>query len=318
MKRTRGEAEEPAASAAAGAGAAAAVAAAGAAAAAGGAAQDAGMVGGEGRAFYEKKLTALEQERAGIKDGTHQAIIEGKKALAIARDRQLKDAALYRELRLREVEALYAYDCKASQDTFAIGVADLRENLLGELGETIKRLEDLRDGVAEGGEVRSSSRKLRSKRPDGEPESKEPEEPEQPAADKDKAAAEFKPALSGYAAEQLSGINFFVTEEAVGEDLRAIQRDWKARADKFLSQQQVAEESVRIADGVLYYNEHIIEKDQEVACATEVTGEQIIGFVQSLSSSEIIVKLHDGTQTRLLISHLRSGRCTIAPVREED
>jgi hypothetical protein len=208
---------------------------------------------------------------------------------------------------------------KVAQETYNSGVAEVRDNLLGEIAETIKRLEDLRDGVVENSEVRASSRRLRNKRQDGEPEAKEPEEPDPNATTTASTAEKAPPMPSGCAVEQLSNvINFFITENAVGEDLKAIQRDWKARAEKFLSQNQIQEEEVKVADGVLYYNEHIIEKDAEVACTTEVTNEQILGTVQTLNNSEIIIKLHDGTLTRLLISHLRSGRCTITPMREEE
>ena len=84
-----------------------------------------------------------------------------------------------------------------------------------------------------------------------------------------------------------------------------------------MSQEQIQDESVKVADGVLYYNELILEKGADLAVTTEVTKEEIYGSIQSINPSAVIVKLLDGTQPRVLLSHLKTGRCKISPVEED-
>mmetsp|Transcript_18389 Transcript_18389/g.34040 ORF Transcript_18389/g.34040 Transcript_18389/m.34040 type:complete len:248 (-) Transcript_18389:129-872(-) len=246
-------------------------------------------------------------------DGTHKAIVESEEELASTRDRELRDAALYKELRIKEIEAMYKYDCKAATEAYQSAVSEIKENLLGEISETIKRMEDLRDGVTDA-EVRSSSRKLRSKKPEGEEEKDEARETKtvNPATESTKSIN-----YSGYGNEQLSGVNFFMPENDVRKDLISIQMDWKTRAEMYLKTNEVLEESVKIADGVLYYNEFIFEKDTDVVCTTEITKEEMYGTIQVIKPNEVILKLNDGSQARLLLKNLRSGRCTIA-LQEED
>mmetsp|Transcript_42210 Transcript_42210/g.67517 ORF Transcript_42210/g.67517 Transcript_42210/m.67517 type:complete len:143 (-) Transcript_42210:518-946(-) len=126
-----------------------------------------------------------------------------------------------------------------------------------------------------------------------------------------------KSGLGGFGTESL-GISFFMKRNDIANDLKSIQRDWKERADKFMSEEEIAEQSVKVVDDALYYNESIMEAGADVVCTTEVTKEEIYGTIQALNSSEVIVKCLDGTQTRVLVSHLRSGRCTIASVHDEE
>lgn len=82
--------------------------------------------------------------------GEHDQLILQSKDAEEERDRLLKDAETMRELRLQEARALYAYDCKAATESFENTIKDLKSNLISEINEQTKRLEDLRDGVTEG------------------------------------------------------------------------------------------------------------------------------------------------------------------------
>lgn len=278
----------------------------------------------DSEAFYQSKIEDLRVELKQVRAGTHERVKEQEKMLQHRKLQSIDEAQRMRDLRIREAEALYSFDMKAANDAFANSYKDAQAKVAGELEDTIKRLEVLREGHGE--EVRSSSRKLRGKKAggnhDGEDTADETTgmELDEGAILTANSASEAAPARvsapGGYGSESL-GVNFFMTEDNIYDDLRAIQSDWKSRAEKFLSQDEIAKQSVRVEDGVLYYNEHILEKDQDVVCYTEISKEQIQGAIQSINSSEVIVKLLDGSQTRVLIKFLRSGRCTIGPLSDE-
>lgn len=73
---------------------------------------------------------------------------------------------------------------------------------------------------------------------------------------------------------------------------------------------------MKVVDGALYFNELIFEKENFVMCTTEATKEEFHGYIQKMNHEEILVKLMDGTQTRILVIHLRNGRCKIAPAED--
>jgi len=248
-----------------------------------------------GTAFYEARLKALAAEEAEIQSGENATLRQGEKELREMRDRMLRDAEIVREMRIREAEELFEFDKRAAEDTFRAKQEDLRAKLLGEIQESIKRLEDLRDGNDP--EMRVTARKLRSKR--GEP-------------DEDGLGQGERDPPGGYGNDSL-GINFFMTEKAVAKDMAFIQRDWKKRAENFLAKNKVLHESVKIEDGALYYNEHIFEKENDVVCYNEVTKEQRTGKIQTVNPQEVVVRFQEGRPMRVLLSHLRSGRCSIAP-----
>ncbi len=277
----------------------------------------------ESELFYEKKLGELEAEAKSVEDGTHSSLQEGTLQLQATRDKLLHRAEVNKQLREREVEALYSYDCKAAKESYNNALDDLKSSLLAEIKESEKRLVDLRDGVNDA-EVRSSSRKLRSKKQEGSKKGGSATQADNDATESkagDNADGDTSsigtPTPAGYGPESL-GINFFMSASNVWNDLKAMQKDWRERAEKFLDAEKVQEKSVRVEDSVLYFNQFILEKGQSVECTTEVTNEEIYGKIQGISPTEIIVKVNDGTQTRVLVTHLRSGRCTIAPSEKSD
>lgn len=69
---------------------------------------------------------------------------------------------------------------------------------------------------------------------------------------------------------------------------------------------------VRVERGKLFFNETIIEKGMPVVLHSEQTKEEFYGTVTSIHPHEIYCRLADGSKTRILIAHLRSGRCSIS------
>ncbi|GBG27097.1 Sin3 histone deacetylase corepressor complex component SDS3 [Hondaea fermentalgiana] len=261
----------------------------------------------DGEAFYKSKLEELRDELKRVKEGSHERVQELDKALQHRKLLSVEDAQRMRELRIKEAEALYAYDVKAANESYDNSYRDVQSKIAGEVEESIKRLQALREGMAASDGDEATDEGAGGMDLDGESNSGAPS-----AEGPSKRAS----VPGGYGSESL-GMNFFMTENSIYDDLRAIQQDWKSRAETFLSQGEAAKECVRVEDGVLYYEEHILEKDQDVVCYTEVSKEQIQGTIQNINASEVIVKLLDGSLSRVLITYLRSGRCTIGPLMDE-
>ena len=63
-------------------------------------------------------LEALQGEAAAIVSGTHPELLERLAVLERMRERRLRDARLYRDLRTAEVEGLFKFENKAAVDCF--------------------------------------------------------------------------------------------------------------------------------------------------------------------------------------------------------
>ncbi len=116
-------------------------------------------------ALFLGQINDLQAEEKSVRNGKHPDLKEQTKTLAKMRDRKLQDADLVRQLRIKEAEALYKFDVKSAKDAFVVAKTAASDRMLAEIAESIKKLEDLRDGVLqEEDNLRSNTRKTRSKR----------------------------------------------------------------------------------------------------------------------------------------------------------
>jgi hypothetical protein len=287
--------------------------------------------------FYDRKLSELEEEQELLKNGSHPELVEKLAAHRAKRDRQLNEAALLKALRHKEVDALYDYQVKEANDVCASTEKEVIERLLGEIEESLKRTRELRDGSLL--DAKKSARQGKgeedAERPDaadagaaattgaGDRSEQEPGEESGAAAagaatntTTTTTVTRSRPGTRAGAPAQKPNsdfpIQFSVPAEAVAADLTAIHQEWLAHAHKYLSQSEVQDAAVRVEDGKLFMNELVVEKGMDVIVNSEVSRESFFGVVTAVAPTEIFFKLSDGSKSRVLLAHLRSGRCKIS------
>lgn len=155
--------------------------------------------------------------------------------LAKQRDRRLKDAEMVKALRMRETEALYSFEVQAAEDEYAVSVtchkatrvtcigkgekAAIKQKLLAQVEETIKKLENLKNG-APAAENQTFTRTLRSKTKGD-------------SANGGFEALEFEKQSRSRKNNDGIGINFFMKQDDIARDLQEIQSSWQAAAENF-------------------------------------------------------------------------------------
>mmetsp|Transcript_1886 Transcript_1886/g.2161 ORF Transcript_1886/g.2161 Transcript_1886/m.2161 type:complete len:309 (-) Transcript_1886:226-1152(-) len=250
--------------------------------------------------IYDSQISDLKSEESSIKDGSHLDFVEVCRNLEKERDRKLKDAELVRGLRMKEVEALFSFEKKSANESFEVAKAAASEKMLGEIAESIKKLEDLRDGIndeEDASATRAKTRSLRSKT------KKEDSDSQYTSLVQTSSSDRKKNKNTGI------GLDFFMKEDTIENDLQAIHENWKQTAEKF--GKKVEKISLSYSDGKLEYNGKTFSKDDEVFVQLSLTNEELLGTITGVVKEELQLKLADGSKARVLYSHLESGRCSL-------
>lgn len=273
----------------------------------------------------EGRIIEIEEDIKMIKEDKHADLIEEVKKLEKNRDRELKEADVLRDMRHKEVDEMHAFQVKEANDVFESRKKELKEQKLMECEEILKRLKERESGTRRKvGRGRSSSITQ-----ENDEESREDDEspvPTHPIGEDTNdtenlpvAPVHPKRSVRISASERKFNpnadfsINYSAPIDQISEDLEKIHAAWIKRAENFHSKEELANLAIRVKDdGKLYYNEQIIEKGANVIVHSETSKADLFGVVTRINPDEVSVKLADGSNSRILLSHLRSGRCKIA------
>lgn len=97
--------------------------------------------------FYESKIESLIKEEEQVKNGTHKEFLEQLAIIESDRERMIREANLFRDLKIAEIKALHAFQIKAADDLFNGNKKDVEDKILSEIAESKKRMQELRDGA---------------------------------------------------------------------------------------------------------------------------------------------------------------------------
>lgn len=97
--------------------------------------------------FYESKIESLIKEEEQVKNGTHKEFLEQLAIIESDRERMIREANLFRDLKIAEIKALHAFQIKAADDLFNGNKKDVEDKILSEIAESKKRMQELRDGT---------------------------------------------------------------------------------------------------------------------------------------------------------------------------
>uniref|UniRef100_A0A3P8XGM7 Sin3 histone deacetylase corepressor complex component SDS3 n=1 Tax=Esox lucius TaxID=8010 RepID=A0A3P8XGM7_ESOLU len=256
--------------------------------------------------MYQDKLASLKRQLTQLQEGTLQEYQKRMKKLDQQYKERLRNADLFLQLETEQVERNYIKEKKAAVKEFDDKKVELKENLIAELEEKKKMIENEKltmELTGDSMEVKPiMTRKLRRR-------------PNDPVPIPDKRR---KP------------LNYLLTEEQITEDLRTLNKQLKSpkRPGVSLVTLQSSPSSpdhmpaapmeapsqryeARIEEGKLYYDKRWYHRSQAIYLESK-ENTKISCVISSVGTNEIWVrKTSDSTKMRIYLGQLQRGAFVI-------
>uniref|UniRef100_A0A8D2QHT7 SDS3 homolog, SIN3A corepressor complex component n=1 Tax=Zonotrichia albicollis TaxID=44394 RepID=A0A8D2QHT7_ZONAL len=229
--------------------------------------------------MYQDKLASLKRQLQQLQEGTLQEYQKRMKKLDQQYKERIRNAELFLQLETDQVEKNYVKEKKAAAKEFEDKKIELKENLIAELEEKKKMIENEKltmELTGDSMEVKPiMTRKLRRR-------------PNDPVPIPDKRR---KP------------LNYLLTDEQIMEDLRTLNKHLPATPAESPAQRFEA----RIEDGKLYYDKRWYHKSQAIYLESK-ENTKISCVISSVGANEIWVrKTSDSTKMRIYLGQLQRG-----------
>ncbi|XP_051981772.1 sin3 histone deacetylase corepressor complex component SDS3-like isoform X3 [Xyrauchen texanus] len=249
--------------------------------------------------MYQDKLASLKRQLQQLQEGTLQEYQKRMKKLDQQYKERLRNADLFLHLETDQVERNYIKEKKAAVKEFDDKKVELKENLIAELEEKKKMIENEKltmELTGDSMEVKPiMTRKLRRR----------PNDPV-PIPDKRRKPAPDIPQL-----------NYLLTDEQIMEDLRTLnklkspKRPASPSSPEHLPSTPVDTPSqryeARIEEGKLYYDKRWYHKSQAIYLESK-ENTKISCVISSVGTNEIWVrKTSDSTKMRIYLGQLQRG-----------
>ncbi|KAG7318153.1 hypothetical protein KOW79_017908 [Hemibagrus wyckioides] len=249
--------------------------------------------------MYQDKLASLKRQLQQLQEGTLQEYQKRMKKLDQQYKERLRNADLFLQLETEQVERNYIKEKKAAVKEFDDKKVELKENLIAELEEKKKMIENEKltmELTGDSMEVKPiMTRKLRRRPNDPVP---IPDKRRKPAPD-------------------ILYLNYLLTEEQIMEDLRTLN---KLKSPKRPASPSSPEHlpttpmesptqryEARIEEGKLYYDKRWYHKSQAIYLESK-DNTKISCVISSVGTSEIWVrKTSDSTKMRIYLGQLQRG-----------
>ncbi|KAM9331297.1 sin3 histone deacetylase corepressor complex component SDS3 isoform 2-T2 [Gastrophryne carolinensis] len=246
--------------------------------------------------MYQDKLTSLKRQLQQLQEGTLQEYQKRLKKLDQQYKERLRNAELFLQLETEQVERNYIKEKKAAVKEFEDKKVELKENLIAELEEKKKMIENEKltmELTGDSMEVKPiMTRKLRRRPNDPVP---IPDKRRKPAPD----------------------LNYLLTDEQIMEDLRLLnklkspKRPVSPSTPEHLPAAQTESPAqrfeARIEEGKLYYDKRWYHKSQAIYLESK-DNTKISCVISSLGTNEIWVrKSSDSTKMRIYLGQLQRG-----------
>ncbi|XP_013385354.1 sin3 histone deacetylase corepressor complex component SDS3 isoform X2 [Lingula anatina] len=251
--------------------------------------------------MYKDKLAQLKKQLQQLEEGTLPEYLKRLKKLEQQYKERVRVNEVWYQYQADHVEKLFVAEKKASVDEFEQKKVELKENLIAELEDKKRMIEnekmtmELTGGLwylADSMEVKPvTTRKLRRR----------PNEPV-PMPEKRKRSSPNQ-------------LNFLLDDSDIMDDLKIIS---KISGKPLSKKQQMYSSSncdtayeARIDDGKLYYDKRWFHKGQPVHLESKESG-RVSGVISSVGSQEVwIRKITDNSKIRVYVSQLQKGKFTI-------
>ncbi|KAE8292022.1 Sin3 histone deacetylase corepressor complex component [Larimichthys crocea] len=257
--------------------------------------------------MYQDKLASLKRQLQQLQEGTLQEYQKRMKKLDQQYKERLRNADLFLQLETEQVERNYIKEKKAAVKEFDDKKVELKENLIAELEEKKKMIENEKltmELTGDSMEVKPiMTRKLRRR-------------PNDPVPIPDKRR---KPAPAQ--------LNYLLTDDQIMEDLRTLNK-LKSPKRPGVSPSSVSPSSpehvpsapmenpsqryeARIEEGKLYYDKRWYHKSQAIYLESK-DNTKISCVISSVGTNEIWVrKTSDSTKMRIYLGQLQRGAFVI-------
>uniref|UniRef100_A0A672YQG7 SDS3 homolog, SIN3A corepressor complex component n=1 Tax=Sphaeramia orbicularis TaxID=375764 RepID=A0A672YQG7_9TELE len=265
--------------------------------------------------MYQDKLASLKRQLQQLQEGTLQEYQKRMKKLDQQYKERLRNADLFLQLETEQVERNYIKEKKAAVKEFDDKKVELKENLIAELEEKKKMIENEKltmELTGDSMEVKPiMTRKLRRRPNDPVP---IPDKRRKPAPD-------------------ILTLNYLLTDEQIMEDLRTLNKLKSPKRpgmstltlSQFVSMSPSSPEHVpstpmenpsqryeaRIEEGKLYYDKRWYHKSQAIYLESK-DNTKISCVISSVGTNEIWVrKTSDSTKMRIYLGQLQRGAFVI-------
>ncbi|XP_077097667.1 sin3 histone deacetylase corepressor complex component SDS3 isoform X2 [Siphateles boraxobius] len=247
--------------------------------------------------MYQDRLASLKRQLQQLQEGTLQEYQKRMKKLDQQYKERLRNADLFLQLETEQVERNYIKEKKAAVKEFDDKKVELKENLIAELEEKKKMIENEKltmELTGDSMEVKTHiTRKLRRR-------------PNDPVPIPDKRRKLSSPQL-----------NYLLTDEQIMEDLRTLnklkspKRPASPSSPEHLPTTPVDTPSqryeARIEEGKLYYDKRWYHKSQAIYLESK-ENTKISCVISSVGTNEIWVrKTSDSTKMRIYLGQLQRG-----------
>ncbi|XP_075290594.1 sin3 histone deacetylase corepressor complex component SDS3 [Opisthocomus hoazin] len=247
--------------------------------------------------MYQDKLASLKRQLQQLQEGTLQEYQKRMKKLDQQYKERIRNAELFLQLETDQVEKNYVKEKKAAAKEFEDKKIELKENLIAELEEKKKMIENEKltmELTGDSMEVKPiMTRKLRRR-------------PNDPVPIPDKRR---KPAPAQ--------LNYLLTDEQIMEDLRTLnklkspKRPASPSSPEHLpatpAESPAQRFEARIEDGKLYYDKRWYHKSQAIYLESK-ENTKISCVISSVGANEIWVrKTSDSTKMRIYLGQLQRG-----------
>uniref|UniRef100_A0AAQ6IHU2 SDS3 homolog, SIN3A corepressor complex component n=1 Tax=Anabas testudineus TaxID=64144 RepID=A0AAQ6IHU2_ANATE len=247
--------------------------------------------------MYQDKLASLKRQLQQLQEGTLQEYQKRMKKLDQQYKERLRNADLFLQLETEQVERNYIKEKKAAVKEFDDKKVELKENLIAELEEKKKMIENEKltmELTGDSMEVKPiMTRKLRRR-------------PNDPVPIPDKRR---KP------------LNYLLTDEQITEDLRTLnklkspKRPVSPSSPEHVPSAPMESPSqryeARIEEGKLYYDKRWYHKSQAIYLESK-DNTKISCVISSVGTNEIWVrKTSDSTKMRIYLGQLQRGAFVI-------
>ncbi|XP_070760213.1 sin3 histone deacetylase corepressor complex component SDS3 isoform X2 [Enoplosus armatus] len=253
--------------------------------------------------MYQDKLASLKRQLQQLQEGTLQEYQKRMKKLDQQYKERLRNADLFLQLETEQVERNYIKEKKAAVKEFDDKKVELKENLIAELEEKKKMIENEKltmELTGDSMEVKPiMTRKLRRR-------------PNDPVPIPDKRR---KPAPAQ--------LNYLLTDEQIMEDLRTLnkvslkspKRPVSPSSPEHVPSAPLENPSqryeARIEEGKLYYDKRWYHKSQAIYLESK-DNTKISCVISSVGTNEIWVrKTSDSTKMRIYLGQLQRGAFVI-------
>ncbi|XP_018596062.1 sin3 histone deacetylase corepressor complex component SDS3 isoform X3 [Scleropages formosus] len=278
--------------------------------------------------MYQDKLASLKRQLQQLQEGTLQEYQKRMKKLDQQYKERLRNADLFLQLETEQVERNYIKEKKAAVKEFDDKKVELKENLIAELEEKKKMIENEKltmELTGDSMEVKPiMTRKLRRRPNDPVP---IPDKRRKPAPDiltrmlMKMMQSIWWCCLTSESSTTAVHLNYLLTEEQIMEDLRTLNKLKSPKRPASPSSPEhlpstpmeapLQRYEARIEDGKLYYDKRWYHKSQAIYLESK-ENTKISCVISSVGTNEIWVrKTSDSTKMRIYLGQLQRGAFVI-------